>query len=126
MTAEEIRITFPKRLKYFLDYTNKTQQELADYLGVHKSTVSEWVHGKKMPSIDRLDQICEFFGGLYRSDLLENKDYEDSDYYLNAKTREIAQAAYDDPNLQILFDASRKISPEDMQTVIDLVKRLGK
>lgn len=47
-------------------------------------------------------------------------------YYFNEETAKIAQAIHDDKNLRILFDASQKLEPEDVQYVVDLVKRLKK
>lgn len=37
------------------------QKELALLVGVTSATVSEWEHGKKDPSKDRLKKLCEVF-----------------------------------------------------------------
>ena len=50
---------------------NKTQQDLADYLGASKSTVSMWVNGKRTPLMATIDQICKYFG-CTREDLLRD------------------------------------------------------
>lgn len=47
-------------------------------------------------------------------------------YYFNEETAKIAQAIHDDKNLRILFDASQKLEPEDIEYVVSLVQRLKK
>ena len=40
---------------------DKTQQELADAIGVSKSTVSTWTNGKRIPRMDKVDLMCKYF-----------------------------------------------------------------
>lgn len=49
---------------------NRTQLELAEFLGVTQATVSNWCTGVKMPRMDKIDHICEFFN-VKRSDLMK-------------------------------------------------------
>lgn len=49
-------------LQYLFNVTSKSQKELSDYLGVGKSTVTEWVKGRNYPTIDKLHGIAKFFG----------------------------------------------------------------
>ena len=49
---------------------DKTQQDLADYLGVGQSTVSMWVNGVRTPRMDRIDAMARYFG-VNRSDIME-------------------------------------------------------
>ena len=39
-----------------------SQQQLADRLGLHKTTVSHWEHGIAMPSRALLPRVAEIFG----------------------------------------------------------------
>lgn len=48
---------------------------------------------------------------------------EDSVYYLNDETAKIAQEIYDNKDLHILLDASRKAKPEDLKFLIEMAKR---
>ena len=54
----------------------KTQQELADYIGVNKSTVSNWVNGVRTPRMDKVDMMAQFFN-VDRFEILDdrNKSY---------------------------------------------------
>lgn len=45
-------------------------------------------------------------------------------YYFNDETREIVEQLFSNPELRILFDASRKLRPEDLKFLIDMAKRM--
>lgn len=53
---------FRYRLQEALDNSRHSQQDLADYLGCHKTVVSSWVLGKaKLPNdIDRIIKIAHY------------------------------------------------------------------
>jgi repressor LexA len=53
---------------------NKTQQDLADYLGASKSTVSMWVNGKRTPLMATIDQICKYFDCTREDLLMDNRE----------------------------------------------------
>ena len=58
------------------------------------------------------------------NDIFEWDDDEKEGYYLDKEAAEIAQEIYEDKDLRMLLDASRKVSKDDIQLVIDMVKRL--
>lgn len=43
-------------------------------------------------------------------------------YYLNPKARDMAQFLFENPEYKVLFDASRKVKPEDIQFVKEMIK----
>ena len=47
-------------------------------------------------------------------------------YYLDPEAAEIAQEVQQRPELKILFDASRKVSANDLELVINMIDRLKK
>lgn len=54
-------ITMPeiqKRLRDAIKYSNITQKELADRLGINPSTVSKYMRLDKFPSLDTFANIC--------------------------------------------------------------------
>ena len=67
-----IQENFVNNIKYYLNLRGKTQTELANYIGVAKTTVSSYMTGNSMPRMDKIDKICQFLY-IKRSDLLENK-----------------------------------------------------
>lgn len=48
------------RIKAELAESNKQNKELAQYLGVHETTVSDWCTNKNQPSIQDLFLIAQF------------------------------------------------------------------
>lgn len=57
-------------IRRLLKERNKTQNELADYVGVSKTSVSEWISAKKYPRIEKIQAISDFFD-VYRTDITE-------------------------------------------------------
>lgn len=48
-----------KRLREAITYSNMSQKELAEKLGVNPSTVSKYMRNDKYPSLDTFANICE-------------------------------------------------------------------
>lgn len=69
---------FSSNLNRYLDDQNRTQIELAKYLGVSNTTVNNYVKGYNMPRMDKIDKICSFFG-IQRTDLIEPPKKEEVD-----------------------------------------------
>ena len=124
MSENELNMLIAARIQHYLESKNKTQADLAEYMGVSQATVSNWCNGVKMPRMDKIDKICEFFG-IERSDLMV-EDKEPAGYYLDPEAAEIAQKVYDRPELKMLFDASRNVSAEDLRFVIEMIDRMAK
>ena len=51
---------FGKRVKKELKEQGRTQTELADFLNVRKSTVSEWVNDNNEPPMEVIVEIAKF------------------------------------------------------------------
>ena len=100
-----------------------SQVELAEKLGFSKSLIGLYETGDRKPSFEALEAIADFFN--VDLDYLLGRD-DKSVYYLDPEAAEMAKEIFEDPNLRILFDASRKVSKEDLQLVVDMVKRLKK
>jgi Helix-turn-helix. len=47
-------------------------------------------------------------------------------YYLDPETAHLAQEIYDNPDLRILMDASRKLAPADIKNIADIVTKMKK
>lgn len=56
---EEIELLGP-RLRKLLKENKKTQNDLANYIGITKQSVSLYVTGKRTPDIDTLIKICDY------------------------------------------------------------------
>lgn len=72
MVDLSLRKIFQDNLSRLLSEKNVTQKDLAQYMVVSAPTVNDWVKGRKIPRMDKIDKLCIFFG-VNRSDLIEQK-----------------------------------------------------
>lgn len=114
---------FAEMLKYYLMLNEKTQKDLADDLGYDKSTVSSWCSGNRVPKIDVIIDIAKYLH-VNVGDLIEDNRNEET-YYLNDEARDMAQFLFENPNYKVLFDASRKVKPEDINFVKEMIERMA-
>lgn len=71
---------FADVLKQERDKAGLTQAALADQLSVAKSTVSMWEQGKRVPPLEKLEEIADFFninldrlrGGASKGESIQN------------------------------------------------------
>lgn len=125
MADEEYKKIFAKNLKRYMEINGKNQMDLMNDLHLSSSTVSNWCTGLKLPRMDKVQLLADYFN-INKSDLIENKSETDTDayYYLNDETRQIAQEAFENPELRTLFKVARDISPERLKAHIDFMRSL--
>ena len=114
---------FAEMLKYYLMLNDKSQKDLVDDLGFDKSTVSSWCSGNRVPKIDVIIDIAKYLH-VNVGDLIED-NWNDETYYLNPEARDMAQFLFENPEYKVLFDASRKVKPEDIQFVKEMIDRMS-
>lgn len=122
--VKRLKEIFSVRLANLLSENNMSQTELSSMLGVSESTVGKWLLKKAFPRMSILEKLSVIFNRpkAYFYDEEEQR----STYYLNPETAQLAQELHDNPDLRILMDASKKLSPEDIKFVMDLVNRMKK
>ena len=64
---------FSKNLKRYMALNGKSRKDVCEALGYSYFTFSDWVNGKKMPRMDKVEQLSQYFGCL-KSDLIEKKE----------------------------------------------------
>lgn len=115
---------FAKKLNYYMELNGKTQTDLINELNLNKSAISTWCNGARMPRMDKVQMLADYFG-VNKSDLLEEKREED-EYYTNKETAQIAQQIFENKELKLLFDAAQDADPEDLKTVLTMLVALKK
>lgn len=106
-----------------------TQAEIAEKLGISRSTIGMYETGAREPDFDTLEKIADFFnvdidyllGRTAKTTLLPESVGQ---YYLNDETREIAQEVFENPELRSLFHVARNIAPDELRAHIDFMKKL--
>lgn len=125
MAGEESKRIFAKNLKRLLELNSKQPADLVHDLGLPFSTVSNWITAEKMPRMGNVELLAKYFN-CQKSDLIEDKgDDVPESYYLNDEARELAEFIYKNPRYKELFDASRKVKPEDIDFVVQMLDRMG-
>lgn len=90
--------------------------------GISSSTLTDWKKGRSVPKQDKMQKIADFFG--VSVDYLMTGE-ESNGYYLNDDAKDMAQFLFDNPEYKVLFDASRKVKPEDIQFVKEMMDRMS-
>ena len=124
MSEEQIRKTFSKNLRKYLERDGKQPADLVRDLGIPFSTVSNWINGIKLPRMGKVELLAQYFG-IEKSDLLEEKQ-DSTGYYYDPETAALAQELYDNKELGLLMSASRKMSPEALRNLTALVESMIK
>lgn len=73
MSDEDYRIIFARNLNKYMEICNKKQADIINDLGINKSAISTWINGTRMPRMDKVQALADYFG-VNKSDLLEEKD----------------------------------------------------
>lgn len=125
MPDEELRKIFMENLNKYMELSGRTQADLARRLHVSTATTAKWCTGQTMPRIDKIQAIANWLG-VEKSDLLEKHSGSDESYYINRDARDLAEFLHKNPDYKVLFDATRKVKPEDIEFVRQMIERMTK
>lgn len=113
---------FNNRFKSLRIREDLTQGELAKKLGLSRSAISAYETGVREPDMETLEMIADFFN--VDMNYLTGKEATNEEYYLSLESRQIAQEIFENKDLKMLFDATRKVSADDLKLVYEMVKRM--
>ena len=65
-------VVFARNLRDIMERRGVSQADIAKIFGFPKTTVSSWCTGDKMPRMDKIEALANYFGVL-KSDLIEDK-----------------------------------------------------
>ena len=109
----EHKEVFAKNLKKYMELNGKSRREVCAALGYSYFTFSDWVNGKKMPRMDKVEQLANYFG-ILKSDLIEDK-------------KETAQEDGLSEAKKQLLDLAENCSEEEAERLLQMMKlMLGK
>lgn len=118
-------------------------EALAKALGTTPEVLMGWTEPPKMifhmpPMPESLEKeiLKEALDREYRKELSERltENYNNTHnvppdghadtYYIDAETRRLAQELHDNPELSVMLDAYKTLSPRDAKLVMDMVRRM--
>ena len=59
---EQHKKIFSKKLNYYMRINNKQQDDIVNDLNINKSTISTWCRGVKMPRVNAIQLLADYFG----------------------------------------------------------------
>jgi transcriptional regulator with XRE-family HTH domain len=123
-----------------------TQAKLAEILDVSQQAVGLWERGKNMPTHELVSKIASFFdvttdyllglsddphGSTFAGQdgkhfLLfagqQEPEQEEPRYYHDPEVAEMANQLKDNPDMRVLFDASRDLKKESIEEVVKFIQ----
>lgn len=88
MSEKDYKKIFSKNLRYYMDLNGKNQMDLMNELHLSSSTVSNWCTGLKLPRMDKVQLLADYFH-INKSDLIEeHSSSNNAPDYTNAATPE--------------------------------------
>lgn len=105
-----------ERIKELCKIKRVSVSQLEKDLGFAKGSISKIDRHK--PSADKIEKLSEYFG-------VQFNELTGSVYYEDEETREYALFLKVHPEYKVLFDASRRVKPEDIALVQALIERFN-
>ena len=104
-----------------------TLEELSKHIGISRQTLSRYENGiiGNIPS-DRIEKIAIALN-VSPAQLMgweEMSSSPEEEYYTDPAVNEYAEQLRTNPNMRLLFDATKDMSKDDIDYVVDLVNRL--
>lgn len=99
-----------------------TTYRVAKDTGLNAAMFSSWKQGVYTPKGDKLQKIADYFN-VSLEYLMTGEEPDSEGYYLDPESAELAEFAHKNPEYKALFDASRKVKPEDINFVLEMIKR---
>lgn len=124
--------TYSNRIRELRKNKSLSQEQLADKLGVTKQAVSQMERGARKPSVTMLEALCDFFN-VSTDYLLGKEDVTirivDGDGIrkldsVNSEIDRIAKIIRDSPAMHNLFDIARDSTPDNLELIAEVLKRM--
>lgn len=114
LVQEQQKLIFSKKLNYYMALNHKQQDDIVNDLGINKSTISTWCRGTKMPRVNAIQLLADYFGvGI--SDLIEDEDNSKTTKNISLKKKTFINRIVDldEPTLDRYIQVLDLIDKED-------------
>ena len=107
------------RLYTIRDKKGETLEKVAEAVGISHVALSRYENGQRMPKMDILARLAEYYGVTVDSLIGREKEPEQEDDAWSIRER-----LRRDPNYRLLFDAADRASPEHLRAAAAMLKAL--
>lgn len=114
-------MTLFERIEELRNSRGISQGKLEKELGFSNGSISKWKNST--PNPERLKKLADYFGVSVEYIMTGEDSNPETPYYLNDDAREMAQFMFENPEYKVLFDASRKVSKDDINVVKTLLDK---
>lgn len=120
-------MTIGRNIYHARKLSGMTLEELSKHIGISRQTLSRYENGiiGNIPS-DRIEKIAIALN-VSPAQLMgweEISGNPEEEYYADHAVNEYAEQLRTNPKMRLLFDATKDMSKEDIDYVVDLVNRL--
>ena len=99
-----------------------TQKEVAAYLNVTQTAVSDWERSEREPDLETITKLAKLF--KVSTDYLLGRDEAQHDN--DDEALEFLDEIHKRPEMKTLFQVTRKATKEDIETAVTVVEALKK
>ena len=117
-------MSFNEMLKKLRTNKELTQEELAQATGLSRSAIGMYEAGSREPSFETLEIFADFFN--VDMNTLLDKNQGKPIYYIDPETAKLVKELSDNPDLRNLLDEGRKLAPDDVKNIADIVAKMKK
>lgn len=120
-------MTIGRNIYHARKLSGMTLEELSKHIGISRQTLSRYENGiiGNIPS-DRIEKIAIALN-VSPAQLMgweEMNSSPEEEYYEDPTVNAYAEQLRTNPNMRLLFDATKDMTKEDIDYVVDLVNRL--
>lgn len=115
--------TLGQKLRLLREKAEMTQKEMANLISVNRVSYTQYENDKRTPPPDTLKKLANIFN-VSVDYLLDNSRSHHDGYYIDPEVAELAEELRTNPHGRILFDASRDLTKQDINIVLNLIHGL--
>ena len=102
-----------------------TNKKISEMTGIPIATIDRLFAGSNTnPTVNILQKIAIVFECTVDDFIEYDKESPLAEYYTNKETAKMVQEIFENPEYRILFDATRDLTPEQVQAVISVANSI--
>lgn len=124
-------MSFSKRLKFLRKESDLYQKELAEKIGVSRTTITQYENGAREPNYETLKKLANFFE-VSIDYLLGNTNQRrsavkrEAAFFEDQELLEIYENLKDRKDLKIMFKETMDLNPSTVKQIIEIIRTFKK